>query len=90
MPTVGSPSRHRTSGGLHRRVAEAVTRTRTRIGNIDAALVAHPAQKLVNPGLHRDLDQQARTQPRHILDDLSQIPAGTEQHIQLPADPVRG
>jgi hypothetical protein len=81
---------HRPAGGLDRGRAETVTRARLCVRDPGTALVAGPAEELVDLGLHRGLDQQPGTQPGHILDDLGQVPAGTEQRVDLDADLVCG
>jgi hypothetical protein len=59
----------------------------SRLTALVAALVADPAQELVDLGLQRGLHHQPHAQPGNVLQDRRQITAGAEQLVDLGVQP---
>jgi hypothetical protein len=64
------------------------------LGRLGGALVAAPAQELVDLSLQRGLDQQPGTQLRQLLDDLGDTATPFDQRtdtcVDLVLDLLRG
>jgi hypothetical protein len=52
--------------------------------------IALPAEKLGDLGLQHGLQQQPRTQPGDLLEDLTEVTVGGEQLVDLGSDAVSG
>jgi len=85
-PQLRPSDRHRPGGGLDRRRAVPVTRSRPGVLGGGRPLIAGPAQERLHLSFQRGLDDQPGTQARDVLDHLAQLTLPAEQGVDLGTD----